>query len=96
MINLLNFNEHKAILEKHIKNKNFSPKINSSDITKWTLGFSEAKLVRILKESAILVLHESKNNAKVIIKLEQLFQAIDFDEIGIAKQKLVIMKRWKK
>lgn len=41
-VDLPNFNERKAILEVHDKNKNLSPKINLLNIAKQTFGFSGA------------------------------------------------------
>lgn len=71
----------------HSKNKNLYSKINKSDIAKRTLDFSGVELESILNKSAILDLCESKNNAKAIIKLQHLFEAIDCLKIRIIKHK---------
>ena len=86
-VDLPNFDERKAILQIHTKNKNFSSKVNLSNIAKETFGFSGAELENILNEAAILALRATKNRAKIIITPEHISEAIDRIKIGIAKYK---------
>ena len=86
-VDLPNFNERKAILQIHTKNKNLSPKVDLLDIAKQTFGFSGAELENVLNEAAILALRESKKNVKTIINPKHISEAIDRIIIGIAKYK---------
>lgn len=96
-VDLPNFNERKAILEVHGKNKNLSSKINLSEVAKKTFGFSGAELENILNEAVILALRAAKNKKEeIVIKPNHLSEAIDRIIMGIAKYKTKYDKKVKK